>query len=108
MAALTLIPVAAGLLTVFGNRPGLGAVTSLAILAMVMMAAVSLLFVLGSAPFSADVDGYYAGLVFVSRLAPGRRPRGPGLRPAASPGRGWGVALVRPGWPEPFCSGCRR
>ena len=49
-----MIPVAAGLLTVCGNRPGLGVITSLAIVAMVVMAAVSVLFVLGLVPFTAD------------------------------------------------------
>ncbi len=93
VAALTMIPVAAGLLTVCGNRPGLGAVTSLAILAMVMIAAVSLLFVLGRAPFSADVDSSYVGLavIFGWLLAVGRAGRASGRLPRQI--AGWGMAL---------------
>jgi hypothetical protein len=66
VATLAMIPVAAGLLTVCGNSPGLGAITALAIVAMMMMAAVSLLFVLGLAPFTAETDSSYVGLVVVS------------------------------------------
>ncbi len=93
VATLAMIPVAAGLLTVCGNRPGLGAVTSLAILAMVMIAAVSLLFVLGWAPFSADVNGSYVGLVFIFGwlLAVGHAGRASGQLPRQV--AGWGVAL---------------
>lgn len=40
VSTLAMIPIAAGLLAVCGNRPGLGAITSLAIVAMVIMAAV--------------------------------------------------------------------
>jgi hypothetical protein len=42
-----IIPVVAGRLTVCGNRPGLGTITALAIVALVAMAAVELTFVLG-------------------------------------------------------------
>jgi hypothetical protein len=38
VSALAMIPVAAALLAVCGNSPGLGAITSLAIVAMVVMA----------------------------------------------------------------------
>ena len=62
---LAMIPVAAGLLTVCGDRPGLGAITSLAIVAMAGMAAVSVLFVLGVVSFAASVDSYYIGMVFI-------------------------------------------
>ena len=65
VSTLAMIPVAAGLLAVCGNRPGLGAITSLAILAMMVMAAVSLLFVLGLVPFAAQTDSSYAGLIFI-------------------------------------------
>ena len=83
VSTLALIPVAAGLLAVCGNRPGLGAITSLAILAMMVMAAVSLLFVLGLAPFAADVDSSYIGLAFVFGwvLAASRAGRGSGRLP---------------------------
>ena len=65
VSTLALIPLAAGLLTVCGNRPGLGALTALAILAMAVMAAVALLFVLGLLPFAADVDSSYIGLACI-------------------------------------------
>jgi hypothetical protein len=65
VSALAMIPVAAALLAVCGNRPGLGAVTSLAIVAMVMTAAVSLLFVLGLVPWAAALDSSYIGLAFI-------------------------------------------
>jgi hypothetical protein len=65
VATLAMIPVAAGLLAVCGNRPGLGAITSLAIVAMVVMAAVSMLFMLGLVPFAAQVDSSYAGLILI-------------------------------------------
>ena len=103
VSTLTLIPVAVGLLAVCGNGPGLGAVTSLAIVAMVVLAAVSLLFVLGLAPFAADVDGSYIGLAFIFGwvLAASRAGRASGraappdreLRPGPGRGRaGWGSA----------------
>jgi hypothetical protein len=66
VSTLAMIPLAAGLLAVCGNRPGLGAINSLAIVAMVMMAALSLLFVLGLAPFTAQSDSSYTGLVIIS------------------------------------------
>ena len=83
VSTLALIPVAAGLLAVCGNRPGLGAITSLAILAMMVMAAVSLLFVLGLAPFAADVDSSYVGLavIFGWVLAASRAGRASGRLP---------------------------
>ena len=65
VSALAMIPVAAALLAVCGNSPGLGAITSLAIVAMVVTAAVSLLFVLGLMPWAAELDSSYAGLVFI-------------------------------------------
>ena len=108
VATLTMIQIAVGLLTVCGNRPGLGAVTSLTILAMVMIAAVSLLFVLGRAPFSADVVSSYVGLVFISGwlLAVGRAGRASGRLPRQVAAGAWRWA--RPGLPGPRCSRCRR
>ena len=87
MTLLAIIPVVAGLLTVCGDRPGLGAITALAIVTLVAMAAVELVFVLGLVPFPAEADSSYAGLVVVfgwllavsrsgrmsGRLAPPRR-----------------------------------
>jgi hypothetical protein len=83
VSTLALIPVAAGLLAVCGNGPGLGAITSLAIVAMVVLAAVSLLFVLGLAPFAADVDSFYIGLAFIFGwvLAAGRAGQASGRLP---------------------------
>ena len=83
VSTLTLIPVAAGLLAVCGNGPGLGAITSLAIVAMVVQAAVSLLFVLGLVPFAADVDSSYVGLavIFGWVLAASRAGRASGRLP---------------------------
>ncbi len=66
VSTLAMVPVAAGLLAVCGNSPRLRVITSLAIVAMVVMAAVSLLFVLGRAPFVAQTDSSYAGLIFIS------------------------------------------
>jgi hypothetical protein len=65
VSTLVIIPVVAGLLTVCGNRPGLGAITALAIVALMAMAAVELAFVLGLVPFAAEVDGTFAGLIVV-------------------------------------------
>ena len=65
VSTLAMIPVAVRLLTVCGDRPGLGAITSLAVVAMVGMAAVSMLFVLGVVSFAVSVDSYYAGMVFI-------------------------------------------
>lgn len=93
VSALAMVPFAAGLLAVCGNSPGLGALTSLAIVATVVIAAVSLLFVIGVAPFDADVGSSYVGMIFifgwlfaVSRAgrASWRLPRQVG---------NWGVAL---------------
>ena len=64
VSTLAMIPVAVGLLTVCGDRPGLGAITSLAIVAMVGTAAVSMLFVLGVVSFAASLDSSYVGLAF--------------------------------------------
>ena len=47
------------------QQSGLGAITSLAIVAMVVTAAVSLLFVLGLVPWTAELDNSYAGLAFI-------------------------------------------
>jgi hypothetical protein len=65
VSTLAIIPVVAGLLTVCGNRRGLGAVTALAIVALLAMAAVELAFVLGLVPFAAESDGTFAGLIVV-------------------------------------------
>jgi hypothetical protein len=65
VSTLAIIPVVAGLLTVCGNRPGLGAISALAIVALVAMAAVELAYVLGLVPFAAEVDGTFAGLIVV-------------------------------------------
>jgi hypothetical protein len=53
VSTLAIIPVVAGLLTVCGNRPGLGAITALAITALVAMAVAELAYVLGMVPFAA-------------------------------------------------------
>jgi hypothetical protein len=66
VSTLAMIPVAAALLTVCGNRPGLRMITSLAILAMVVIAAVPVLFILGRVPYTADADSFYIGLTFIS------------------------------------------
>ena len=66
LSTLAMIPVAAGLLSVCDdNGPGLGAITSAAIVAMVLMAAVAVLFILGLVPFAADTDSAYIGLIFI-------------------------------------------
>jgi hypothetical protein len=65
VSLLAMIPVAAGLLTVCGGRRGLGAITSLVIVAMAGMAAASMLLVLGVVPFAVSVDVSYVGLAFV-------------------------------------------
>lgn len=65
VSTLAMIPVAVGLLTVCGNRPGLGAITSLAIVAMVVMTTVSMLMVLGLASFAAATDSAYIGMIFL-------------------------------------------
>jgi hypothetical protein len=83
VSTLATIPVAAGLLTVCGNRPGLGMITSLAIVAMVVIAAVSVLFILGRVPYTADADSFYIGLTFISGwlLAANRAGRASGRLP---------------------------
>jgi hypothetical protein len=65
VSSLALIPIAAGLLAVCGNRRGLGAITSLAIVAMVAMTTVSMLMVLGLVPFAAATDSAYIGMIFL-------------------------------------------
>jgi hypothetical protein len=81
VATLAMIPVAAALLAACGNSPGLGAITSLAIVAMIAIPAALLLLVLGLMPFAVQTDISYAGLicifgwVFVAGRAAGRRPR---------------------------------
>lgn len=65
VSSLAVIPVAAGLLAVCGNRRGLGAITSLAIVAIVAMTTMSMLMVLGLASFAAATDSAYIGLIFV-------------------------------------------
>jgi hypothetical protein len=64
-ASLALIPLALGLLALCGSTPGLGAVTSLAVLAMAGMAALSLALVLHLMPFSAEVSMTYLGMTVV-------------------------------------------
>ena len=83
VSTLAMIPVAAGLLTVCGNRPGLGMITSLAIVAMVVIAAVAVLFVLGQVPYTADADSFYIGLTIISGwlLAANRAGRASGRLP---------------------------
>ena len=84
VSTLAMIPVAAGLLTVCGNRPGLGMITSLAIVAMVVIAAVAVLFVLGRVPYTADADSFYIGLTIISGwlLAANRAGRASGRLPS--------------------------
>lgn len=65
VSPLAMIPVAAALRTVCGGRRGLGAISSLAIVAMAGMAAVSMLFVLGGVSFAMSVDSSYVGLAFM-------------------------------------------
>jgi hypothetical protein len=65
VSSLAMIPVAVGLLAVCGNRRGLGAITSLAIVAMVVMTTVSMLMVLGLASFAAATDSAYIGMIFL-------------------------------------------
>jgi hypothetical protein len=93
VSALAMIPFAAGLLAVCGNSPGLGALTSLAIVAMLVIAAVSLLFVIGLAPFDADVGSSYVGMIFIFGwlFAASRAGRASGRLPRQA--GNWGVAL---------------
>ena len=108
VSALAMIPFAAGLLTVCGNSPGLGALTSLAIVAMLVIAAMSLLFVIGLAPFDADVGSSYVGMIFIfswlfaasrAGLASERVPRQAG---------NWVSRWASPGWPGHRSSRRRR
>ena len=62
---LATIPVAVGLLAVCGHRRGLGVITSLAIVAMAVMTTVSMLMVLGLAPFATATDSAYIGMIFL-------------------------------------------
>jgi len=93
VTTLAVIPVVAGLLTVCGHRPGLGAITALAIVALVAMAAVQLAYVLGLVSFAASVDSAYAGLLilFGWLLAAGRAGRTSGRLPRQV--AGCGIAL---------------
>ena len=109
VSPLAMIPVAAALRTVCGGRRGLGAISSLAIVAMAGMAAVSMLFVLGGVSFAMSVDSSYVGLafmfgwVFAAGLA-GRTSAGCPVRSPTAAQR-W----VRPGWPDQCCCLlCRR
>jgi hypothetical protein len=65
VSSLAMIPVAVGLLAVCGSRRRLGAITSLAIVAMVVMTTVSMLMVLGLASFAAATDSAYIGMIFL-------------------------------------------
>jgi len=93
VAILALIPVAAGLLTVCGNGPGLRAITAAAIPAMTGQAAVSVLFMAGLASFTAQVDSYYASMIVVFGwlLAASRAGRAGGRLPGQV--ARWGAAL---------------
>jgi hypothetical protein len=92
-ATLALIPLALGLLAICGNGPGLGAITSLAVIAMAGMAIVSLALVLGLIPFSAEVAITYLGMtvLFGWVLAVSRAGRASGCLPRQV--AGWGVVL---------------
>ena len=100
---LAIIPVVAGLLTVCGDRPGLGAITALAIVTLAAMAAVELVFVLGLVPFPAEADSSYAGLIVVFGwlLAVSRSGR---IRPAAPPRRRQRCRTGRAGLAGAGCS----
>jgi len=93
VAILALIPVAAGLLTVCGDGPGLRAITAAAILAMTGQAAVSVLFMAGLASFTAQVDSYYVSMIVVFGwlLAASRAGQAGGQLPGQV--ARWGVAL---------------
>jgi hypothetical protein len=90
---LATIPVAVGLLAVCGHRRGLGAITSLAIVAMAVMTTVSMLMVLGLVPFAAGTDSAYIGMIFLFGwvFAAGRAGRASGRLPRQL--AGWGVAI---------------
>jgi hypothetical protein len=83
VSTLALIPVAVGLFAVCGRRRGLGAITSLAVVAMVVMTTVSMLMVLGLVPFAAATDSAYIGMVFLFGwvFAAGRAGRASGRLP---------------------------
>jgi hypothetical protein len=93
---LALIPVAVGLLAVCGNSCGLGAITSLAILAMVVTPTVTLLFVLGLVPFDAATYASYVDLIltfgWILAVSRAGRPTGRLPRQIAGPGMGLGAA----------------
>jgi len=93
LSSLATIPVAAGLLAVCGNRRGLGVITSLAIVAMVVMTTLSVLMVLGLVSFAAATDSAYIGMIFLFGwvFAGGRAGRVSGWLPRQV--AGWGVAL---------------
>ena len=78
-----MIPVAVGLLAVCGNRRRLSAITSLAVVAMVVMTTVSMLMVLGLVSFAAATDSAYIGLIFLFGwvFAVGRAGRASGRLP---------------------------
>jgi hypothetical protein len=92
-STLATIPVLVGLLAVCGHRRGLRAITSLAIVAMAVMTTVSMLMVLGLAPFAAATDSAYIGMIFLFGwvFAVGRAGRASGRLPRQV--AGWGVAL---------------
>ena len=83
VSTLATIPVAVGLFAVCGRRRGLGATTSLAVVAMAMMTTVSMLMVLGLAPFAAGTDSAYIGMIFLFGwvFAAGRAGRASGRLP---------------------------
>jgi hypothetical protein len=96
VATLALIPVAVGLLAVCGNSRGLGAITSLAILAMLVTPAVTLLFVLGLLPFDAATYTSYVDLIvtfgWILAVSRAGRPTGRLPRQIAGSGIGLGAA----------------
>ena len=83
VSSLAMIPVAVGLLAVCGNRRRLSAITSLAVVAMVVMTTVSMLMVLGLASFAAATDSAYIGMIFLFGwvFAVGRAGRASGRLP---------------------------
>ena len=93
VSTLATIPVAVGLFAVCGHRRGQGAITSLAVVAMAVMTTVSMLMVLGLAPFAAGTDSAYIGMIFLFGwvFAAGRAGRASGRLPRQV--AGWGVAI---------------
>lgn len=83
VSTLAMIPVAAGLLAVCGNRRGLGVITWLVVVAMVVMTTVSVLMVLGLVSFAAATDSAYIGMIFLFGwlFAVGRAGRASGRLP---------------------------